>query len=259
MVNNDSRTNLKVEVDRIFNVPYLIRPRESMHKLAVDFSQITKQMKTPTKEDRTLAREIKKLSDDQLKFFNTVRFGFIRKFFSSLHNLVTLWTFTSSAKLSADLAAKILTQPDPEAIKSVGSVSTELPPQGKNLLVDLMKRLGVQTFEKVDRYDNVYNVRLEKAMTGVVSKFWTTLVNVKVKQVFRIELITEKHKSEVSFPEGAITFEASNIPMIPKKFKGTQSLQEISFGEQIVYLKINGESYNLRYDKFNEFINLIKF
>lgn len=60
-----------------------------------------------------LARKIKVLSEEKLHYYDSSRFGFIKKFFSSLRNISRLGTFTSSGQYGYDVAVKFLSQHHP--------------------------------------------------------------------------------------------------------------------------------------------------
>lgn len=78
-----------------------------LHTIVYDFQKNMSELKTLPVAS-LLADRVKILSQEKIEYYETTRFGFIKKFFSSLRNYITLGTFTSTGQLGLNLATQLL-------------------------------------------------------------------------------------------------------------------------------------------------------
>src|SRR5262245_6146487 len=94
--NNKSKFKNKSKISDILN----------NHKEIIKEIKTTKDLKL-LKEIKELSDKIKYISKEKLDYYQSTRFGFIKKFFSSLRNVWKMGTFTSSGQVGLDLSANI--------------------------------------------------------------------------------------------------------------------------------------------------------
>lgn len=103
-----------------------------LHGIVLEFQELMSKKQEYDSKDKELAGRVRQLSQSRLDYYKNAHFGFIIKFFSSLCNLFTLKTFTSSGQLGLNLADKIINgNPDLNQAKDVANENKSSEPVSK--------------------------------------------------------------------------------------------------------------------------------
>lgn len=83
------------------------KPVIHLHEMVIGLFQAIKENNEYSR-NRKILNKVNRLADKQLNYYKSSRFGFINEFFSSLHNLLTLGKFHSSAYLAKKISQELL-------------------------------------------------------------------------------------------------------------------------------------------------------
>lgn len=93
------------------------KPILDLNEIVIGLSKAVKE-NDPYSKNRKILNKVNRLAQWQLNYYKSSRFGFVKEFFSSLHNLFTLGKFHSSAFLGKQMSQKMLDELKKENIQT---------------------------------------------------------------------------------------------------------------------------------------------
>lgn len=109
---------LSKQIETSLQSPYVSQP---IHDIIKQFNQRSNELNVNSEEHKILANKIKLLSEKKNEYYQKSRFGFIKRFFSSLHNVLSMGRFISSGQLGLELSDQFL--------KKIPAISQEVTPK----------------------------------------------------------------------------------------------------------------------------------
>lgn len=229
-----------------------------LHDIVSDLQQHMDEAKK-YKDSRQLAGRVKEISTERLQKYASWP-GQIEKFFSSLRNLVTLGTFTSSGQLGVDLANELieatLTPQEKANLKQTAQsnlkkVNLQLKDtRQKEVLkqfIDTFSQLDLRKWEPSSSDKDIYTAQISKTKHLIIAGVPGKIV---IPPEFQVKMTRNSNETVISFPNHDLYYEFGPMQM---------ALYEVRMedGENEVTLKASGLEKKVSYDEIESFLSQI--